>query len=436
MRDALLEAAAEAVEAGRRAGAANVWASATRSRDVNFEVRNGKLEKVEDSTSKSLSVKLFVDGRFSAHSTTDLRPERVKTFITEAVAMTRALQPDEHRHLADPSRYPKELAALQLADPKVATIDRDMRLAWCSGMNERIAGKPQVISATSSASDSMYRTAAVSSNGFEHAYEASTLSVSSEVTLEDGEKRPEDYAFAVVRHLDGVPALGGIGDDALARARARIGTKKGPTRRTTMIVDARAAGSLVSRLLGPANGGAVQQQRSFWRGNVGKKMVSPRLTIVDDPLIAGGLGSRPFDGEGIASRRLPLVEAGVFANLYLDTYYASKLGLEPTTGSGSNRVVTPGTRGRDALIATAKDAIYVTSWLGGNLDATTGDFSLGVRGHEITGGKLGGPIGEMNVTGNIVELFKALAEVGNDPFPYLSTLAPTLVFEKVQFSGA
>ena len=123
-------------------------------------------------------------------------------------------------------------------------------------------------------------------------------------------------------------------------------------------------------------------------------------------------------------------------NLYVDTYYGSKLGARPTTGSGSNRVVAPGTRGRDALVAAARDGIYVTSWLGGNMDATTGDFSLGVRGHLIEGGALGAPCGEMNVTGNILELFSRLAEVGDDPWRYSATLAPTLVFDGVQFSGA
>ena len=125
----------------------------------------------------------------------------------------------------------------------------------------------------------------------------------------------------------------------------------------------------------------------------------------------------------------------MFRNLYVDTYYGSKLGARPTTGSGSNRVIELGTRGRDALIAAARDGIYVTSWLGGNMDPTTGDFSLGARGHLIEGGAIGAPCGEMNVTGNIVDLFSRLVEVGDDPWRYASTLAPTLVFEGVQFSG-
>ena len=100
----------------------------------------------------------------------------------------------------------------------------------------------------------------------------------------------------------------------------------------------------------------MQQERSFWRGKLGKKMVSSKLTVVDDPLLARGLASRPFDGEGIAAKRMPVIEAGVFANLYVDTYYGSKMGVAPTTGSPSNRVVTLGTRGRDALVGALRTA--------------------------------------------------------------------------------
>jgi PmbA protein len=436
MRKQLLDTAAAAVDAAKQAGAQAAAAAVSRNRSVNFELRNGKLEKVEDSTSRSLSLRLFVDGRYSAHSTTDLRPEQVKAFVANGVAITRALQPDPHRKLAPRELYPTTLAALDLQDAQVAKLDRDKRLGWIQAMDARVAKAPKVISATSGASDSTSIVAAVASNGFAHAYETSSVGYSTSITLDDGDKRPEDWMGAFARHIDTLPAADGIADEALRLARARLGMKKGPTRRTTMVVDPRVAGSLIGRLLQPANGGSVQQERSFWRGKLGQQLVSKKLTIVDDPLIPRGLGSRPFDGEGIAAAKLPIIDAGVFANLYVDTYYGSKLGAKVTTGGASNRVVSLGTRGRDALIAAAKDGIYVTSWLGGNMDGTTGDFSLGARGHLIENGEIGGAIGEMNVTGNIVDLFSRLSELGNDPWKYSSTLAPTLVFEGVQFSGA
>ncbi len=203
-----------------------------------------------------------------------------------------------------------------------------------------------------------------------------------------------------------------------------------------MIVDPRSAGNLVSRLLGPANAQSIQQGRSFWADSIGKKLFSEVLSLTDDPLRQGGHSSRPYDGEGLASRRLPIIENGVVKNVYVDTYYGRKLGMDPTTGGRTNLAWANGNRELAAILADVDDAIYVTSWLGGNADGTTGDFSFGLRGHRVTKGELGPPIGEMNVTGNLIDLFATLVEVGNDPYPFSSTYSPTLVFDGVQFSGA
>ncbi len=136
-----------------------------------------------------------------------------------------------------------------------------------------------------------------------------------------------------------------------------------------------------------------------------------------------------------AARELAIVENGVVQNVFVDTYYGRKAGMAPTTGGRTNLRWAPGSRGLAEIIADAPEAIYLTSWLGGNADPTTGDFSFGLRGHAVTDGKLGGPIGEMNVTGNLAALFGRLVEVGNDPWAYAASSTPTLVFEGVQFSG-
>ncbi|MEQ9076703.1 MAG: metallopeptidase TldD-related protein, partial [Sandaracinaceae bacterium] len=139
---------------------------------------------------------------------------------------------------------------------------------------------------------------------------------------------------------------------------------------------------------------------------------------------------------GIAARRLPIVEGGALSNLFVDTYYGRKTELPPTTAGASNLVVAPGERGLAELVRDVEEGYLVTAWLGGNSDGTTGDFSLGVRGHTLSGGRIGGPVQEMNVTGNLLSLFASLVEVGDDPWPYSSRQVPTLVFEGVQFSGA
>ncbi|MBT3224437.1 MAG: TldD/PmbA family protein, partial [Proteobacteria bacterium] len=141
-------------------------------------------------------------------------------------------------------------------------------------------------------------------------------------------------------------------------------------------------------------------------------------------------------GEGLATKPMTIIENGVVKNLYVDTYYGKKTGITPTTGGSSNLIVDLGEKELMELMSDVGTGVYVTSWLGGNSDPTTGDFSLGMRGHLIEDGKIGAPVGEMNVTGNLTNLFQSLSAVGNDPWPYSSIKAPTLVFDGVQFSGA
>jgi PmbA protein len=179
----------------------------------------------------------------------------------------------------------------------------------------------------------------------------------------------------------------------------------------------------------------LQQKRSFLEGLAGKPFGSDKLDIADDPLLLRGLGSRPFDSEGIGSRHLPIFEQGVLKNHYIDTYYGKKMGVAPTTGGMSNWAWKLGTKDRDALIAEIKDGVLITSFIGGNSNGTTGDFSVGFQGFAIRGGKLAEPIAEMNLSGKHIEAWKRLVAVGNDPFVHTASRTPTLVFDGLQVAG-
>ncbi len=429
---------ADAIQMAREAGADDVFASATRSRGVEVEVRDGEVEKLQESVSRGLSLRLYVDGRYATYRTSDLRPAPLRAFVRDAVAMTRALERDPFRVIVDPALYAdRPTDDLQLADPAIDRIDGDTRLAWCMTMSERARRHERLVSATVGVSDSRSIVASASSNGFSGHHERTSHWRGGSVTLrEDGDARPAGSFWAGARHLEDVPDAAAVGERALAEATRRLGAVQGPTRRTTMVVEPRAAGRLLHALLGPASAGAFSQERSFWRGREGERVVSERLQLIDDPLIVRGLGSRHYDGEGISARRLPIVEGGRLVNLYVDTYYGRKIERAPTTGGSSNLTVGLGARGLDAIVADVGEGYLVTSWLGGNSDATTGDFSMGLRGHLIERGQRAGAVQEMNITGNLLELFAGLTETGDDPWPYSSTRAPTLVFEGVQFSGA
>jgi PmbA protein len=437
MADELLALAEQSVADAMGAGATGAWARASRSRSRETILRDGKVEKVQSSTSRGLSLQVYADGRYSAHNTTDLVPDRLNRFVADAVAMTKALPVDPFREMPDPALFAgRSEADLALVDPSLAGVTPDQRESWAMRMDAQCHGDSRVISATCSVSDDNDEGAAASSNGFSGSWSGTSVWLSAEVTVRDtGDKRPEGSWYTGYRHQGALSEPGDIGKRALDEALMRLGSVKGPTVRATMVVDPRAAGSLISRLLSPNNAGSIFQGRSFWGGKLGQKVLSPKLTITDEPLRTGGFGSRLFDGEGIAAKTRPIITDGVLTNHYVDTYYGKKATLPVNGGSPSNRVVKLGEKGLAALLNDTGKGVYVTSWLGGNADPTTLDFSFGIRGHLIENGKAGAPVGEMNVTGNLATLFASLAAVGNDPWTPTSMLVPTLVFEGVQFSG-
>ena len=393
-------------------------------------------------------MKLYCAGRYAVYSTTDLREPRLRDFIREAVPLTRQLQADPQRRITPPALFPgaggeRAAADLQLVDPRVAGLDREQRLAWCRELDALVRAEPRLISAASSVDDSQLRVASASSNGFSGTYGKTTVGLGVQLSLRDSgdgqgasERRAEGGDGAGCLHLADLPPPARIAEQALARARARLGSRQGPTTKATMVVEARAAIQLLNDLLAPAKAAGIQQGQSFWPGLMNTPAFSNKLSIVDDPLRVRGLASRPYDHEGIAARPLILIAQGQPKAVYADTYYGGKAALPITTGEPSNQIVQLGERGLAEIVRAVGDGVLVTGWAGGNADPTTGEFSQGLNGHLIRNGEIAEPVVGMIVTGNLRTLFANLVEVGNDPFLYASLLTPTLVFENVQFSGA
>ncbi len=435
----LLDRADQALQLAIAAGADDARVYASRTREVEYTGRDGTVESVKEATSSSMDLVLWVGGRFSTHRTTSLQPERLRAFVDEAVALTRALQPDPHRLLPDPALYDgRTTADLELVDSTIDALDSARRQEWLGALDAVLRGDDRVISATAYVGGTLSESALVSSNGLQGTDGGTQLWVGGDVTVRDeGDKRPEGSWYVGVRQMDDLPPLDEVARLALEQATIRIGSKKGPTTKTLMVLDPRTASRLVGRLIGSMNARGVYQGRSFYAGKVGEKLFSDKITITDEPHRPRGLGSCPYDGEGIASRTRTLIDKGVVEQLYVDTYYGSKAGMQANGGSSSNVVVASGSdKDFAGLLRDVGEGIYVSSWLGGNADGTTGDFSFGVRGHHLHKGHVGAPIGEMNVTGNFVDLFGRLAAVGNDPWPFRSTMVPSMVFEGVDFSGA
>jgi len=436
----LLAAAERCAEIALKKGAHEVAARAYKVRDVTVQWRDGKLEQINEATTRGVGLQLYVDGRYASATSSDLRPQALDTFIGDSVAMTRTLAADPFRCLPDPALYAGQASVdLKIEDPAYLTVtpERRRRLAEeLEAAARAVKGASAILSVTTGFSDNRSESVRVHSNGFKGGRVETSFWTSAQVSVKDPDgRRPEDWSAAGVRFLSELPSAAEVGRKAAERALGRLGAKKAESTVLPMVLENRAAGRLVGYLMGPLGGQSLQQNRSFFEGKVGQAIGSERLTITDDPHLPKGFGSRLYDGEGIAARPLPIFEAGVLRNCFIDTYYGKKLKMAPTTGGSSNIVWKLGLSAQAQLVADVKDGILVTGFLGGNSNGTTGDFSLGVQGFRIRGGQIAEPVAEMNISGNHLDFWKRLSAVGNDPYLYSSSRTPTLVFEGVQFAG-
>ena len=434
------EIARAAMKSALAKGAKESAATVSRTRNVSLEWRDGKVEKINEATTRRLTLQLYVDGRYSQVSSSDLRPEALDTFIADSITMTRVLAEDPFRALPEPVLYEGRASVdLQLDDPAYPTVTPEQRRKAAQQMEEAaraVKGAEAILSVSTGFDDTRTESLRVASNGFEGARIDTVFFVSASVSVKDADgRRPEDYSFGGSRFLGEVPATAVVGREAAERAISRLGARKPPSAVMTLVIDNRAAGRLMGALAGPLSGASLQQKRSFLEGKLGQPIGSPLLDVVDDPLIPKAFGSRLYDGEGLAAKRRPVFEKGLLRSYYIDTYYGKKLKMAATSGGVSNLAWTLGSKPQAALVKDVGEGILVTGFLGGNSNGTTGDYSLGVQGFRIRGGSRAEPVGEMNIAGNMLDLMKKLTAVGDDPWPYSSMRTPTLVFEGVQLAG-
>ena len=437
MEQDLQKQAQQAIDLAKQAGAEDAIAKVSDDNSTEYTYRDGNIEEVKQNASRGLSLQIYANGRYSTHQTTDLRPQTLSQFVTDAVALTQHLSQDPHRIIPAPALYQnRPTINLENNDPTVRDLPREVCLDWLKKMDTVTHADERVMSATGYVWYGWNTSARVSSNGFLGTQSGTTMGYGASVTLKEGEHgRPEASRFVYNPHLSDLPEPEQVAQESLDRVIARLGSIKANSARSTMVVDPEAGGRIFGSILSALQAHAVQQNRSFLADKSNTQIATPLLTLTDDPLLPRGLGSRHYDSEGISSNKLPLIENGQLKNFYVDTYYGRKLGWQPTTGRSSNTTFALGNKNLAELITDVSQGFYVTSWLGGNADSTTGDFSFGFRGHQIQNGQLTTPVSEMNVTGNFLTLLNGLIAVGNDPTPYSSMQTPTLVFENVEFSG-
>ena len=406
--------------------------------NASFELRDAKMDKLQQASESGLSISLYVDGKYGSYSTNRLDKKELESFIRNGIESTRYLAEDEARVLPDSSRYYKGgKPDLQLFDDKFYNLNPDDKVAIARAAAEEVLGKDErIISVGSSYSDGEEASYRLTSNGFEGESKSTWFSVSADVAVKgEGEARPSSYWYDSAMFYDKL-IKSGIGTKALERVLKKLGQRKAASGKYTMIVDPMNAGQLLSPLLSALYGSALQQKSSFLLNKLNTKVGSDKLNLMDEPHLIGARGARYFDNEGVATERRQIFENGTLKTYFIDTYNSKKMGVEPTISSPSLLILQPGNKDLDGLVADVQKGILVTGFNGGNSNKSTGDFSYGIEGFLIENGKLVQPVNEMNVTGNMITLWSSLVAVGNDPRLSSSWRIPSLVFEGVDFSGS
>lgn len=427
------------VQIAKNAGADEVTVGMVRSAQVQLTRRDRRVEQASEASSRGLSVSVMVDGRFSSHSTSDLRAEPLAAFVRSAVEATRFLEPDPDRALPDlalcgPAVPAEKLDAL---DPAWRSRTPDARGGDAERLEEAVLARdlPNRISSAVSLSDGWSETIRVTSNGFNETIADAWFMLGGETTVQDGSRRPEASSYYATRYLSDLPSIDTIADEVADRVRERLGAGPIASGSYPMVLLNRATGRLLSVLAGSLAGSALHQHRSCLADRLGTSIGSPLFTLRDEPLLPRGLASRPWDGDGLTARPFAVVEDGVLRSYYINVYYGRKLGVPPTTGGRSNWVVPAGDRAWKEIIRPLPEAILVDGFVGGNSNAATGDFSFGIRGALYRHGERVKALSEMNVSGNLLDIFHRLSAVSDDPWRWGSTFCPTLVFDGIQFSG-
>lgn len=403
----------------------------------SFEIRDMKIDRLQQASENSMSIQLYVDGRYGTYSTNRLVKSELERFIKDGVDATRYLAEDKARSLPDASRYYKGgKPDLQMNDPKFQQIQPDDKLALAMAACEEIMGKDdRIISANSSYSDGQDSRYMIASNGFEGESATSYYSVVGSVSIRgEGEARPESYWYDSSLYYDTLVKKG-IGTKALERVLQKIGQRKVASGKYKMVVDNLNIARLLSPIMGALYGSSIQQKNSFLLDKLNEQVFGSNFTLIDEPHLSKSFGARYFDGEGVATQHRPVIENGVLKTYYIDTYNANKMKVEPTISSPSILTMPLGNKDLDRLIATVDKGILVTGFNGGNSNSTTGDFSYGVEGFLIENGRLTQPVSEMNITGNLITLCNHILETGNDPRLSSSWRIPSMVFDGVDFSG-
>jgi PmbA protein len=449
----LCDIAQQAVELAKKAGADHAEVIVRDGSELTAKVRLGEPELVQEAGSRALGLRVLRGGRRAVTYTSDLRREALEALCAESVTLADLAEVDELALPPDPALLATRVPELDLYDPRVAEVDA----AWA--LRQAIAGEAAARKHDARVTNSEGATwsrvlgasAFATSGGFIGGYRGSSASLVVEPLCDDNTdatnpKKRNGYWWTASRFLHELEAAEAIGIEAARRTLATIGSRKVETQECAIVFDPEVSRSIVGTIFSIANGSAFWRKSSYLVGREGELVASPLVTIIDDPLILRAPGSRPFDGDGLPTRKNPVIERGVLCPVLCDVYSARKLGRASSGAAGrgvggnpgpttSNLIMQAGTMSRQELLRSTKQGLYVTSLMGFGFNAVTGDFSKGAQGFWIENGELTFPVSEITIAANFDEILKGIDAVADDLELRSATAAPTFRVSHMTLAG-
>ncbi len=430
----------------RNSGADAADAILIESRSESVGVRLGNIEDVERSESSDLGLRVFIGKRQAIVSSTDLSSPTLDAMVARAIAMAQLAPEDPYCGLAETNLLAQPpFPALDLADSATPATD-DLLTRARAAEDAALAVKGITNSEGGGASWGFSRVSLVASNGFAGTYAGTSHSVSVSVLAGTDTAMERDYDYSSTRHLADLADPATVGRSAGERTVRRLNPKKPKSAKAPVVFDPRVSRTLLGHLSSAINGQAIARGTSFLKDKLNAAIFAPGVAIIDDPLLTRGLSSRPFDGEGVATRRLAVVKNGVLQSWLLDSASAKQLKLVstgharrgtsgPPSPGTSNFYLAAGKVSPAELMADIKSGFYVTELIGMGVNGVTGDYSRGASGFWIENGELAYPVSELTIAGNLKSMFAALVPANDLEFRY-GTDAPTVRIDGMTLAGS
>ena len=442
------ELAKKLVHRAKKKGAREAEAFLEIGRQGSCRVREGEIEDLTEATSKGVGLRVISNQRLGFAYTSNFDPDTLNQFVDRALQLAQAAAPNKLNGLPSPKDLAHRSEAGELFDPEVASLPSDWKIK--ASLEIERAGKavdPRITTFDSvGAGDSVSEVVVATSGGLVDAYSGTYAFLYAVPVASDGTQLQTSYWVDYKRLFKDLDPPEEVGRQAALRALRMLGAKKVRSRRVPVVFDPLIAASFVDSIASAANGDAVFKKSSFLAKLLNQRIGAEHLSIVDDGLLPRGLGTAPFDGEGVPTRKTAIIENGVLRNFLYDSFTARKAKAH-TTGNASrsynalpsigtnNLYLAPGAKTPESLIREVDQGFYVTAMLGRGADIVTGQYSRGANGLWIEKGELSYPVQEVTVAGDLLQMLQQLDAVGSDLQFRGSTGAPTIRFAELTVAG-